>query len=110
MTEAQGSRLDVRDEARKVASLIDTARRLLAEGRMVELSALEGKVQTLCDAIRRAPPEDAEELKSPIRAILEGLDRLEAELTVQNEVVTARQEDAVRRQAMEAYRSEKDES
>ncbi len=53
-----GLRPEVLPEADKVTSLVTTARRLLAEKKMVDLSALDGQVRALCDAIRHVPPED----------------------------------------------------
>jgi len=93
-----------------VTSLVTTARRLLAEQKMVDLSALEGKVRALCDAVRHLPPGDAAAVKAALTDIVEDLDRLEAELTAQNEDVNAQTVNAARRQAMDAYTKTKDES
>ena len=101
---------DVAVEVRKVASLISTARRLLAEGKMVDLSALEGKVKTLCGAICQAPPKDTEGLEASVNDLAEDLDRLTVELTAQFRAITRQIEGAVRRQAMDAYGKAKDES
>ncbi len=105
-----GRRPEVPPEADKLTSLVTTARRLLAEKKMVDLSALDGKVRALCDAIRRVPPEDTAAVKAALTDILEGLDRLEAELTVQNEDVNAQTVNAARRQAMDVYTKTEDKS
>lgn len=105
-----GRRPEVLPEADKLTSLVTTARRLLAEQKMVDLSALNGKVKALCDAIRHVPPEDTAAVKAALTGILEDLDRLEAELTAQNEDVNAQTVNVARRQAMGAYTKTKDES
>ncbi len=105
-----GLRPDVLPEADKLTSLVTTARRLLAAQKMVDLSALDGKVRALCDAIRHVPPEDTAAVKAALTDIVEDLDRLEAELTAQNEDVNAQTVNAARRQAMDAYTKTKDES
>ena len=101
---------EVLPEADKVTSLVTTARRLLAEQTMVDLSALNGKVRALCDSIRQVPPGDPAAVKAALTGIVEDLDRLEAELTAQNEDVNAQTVNAARRQTMDAYTKTKDES
>ncbi len=105
-----GRRPEVPPEADKLTSLVTTARRLLAEQKMVDLSALDGKVRALCDAIRHVPPEDPAAVKAALTDILEGLDRLEADLTAQNEDVNAQTVNAARRQAMDVYTKTEDKS
>ncbi len=105
-----GPRPEVLPEADKLTSLVTTARRLLAAQKMVDLSALDGKVRALCDATRHVPPDDTAAVKAALSDIVEDLDRLEAELTAQNEDVTARTVNAARRQAMDAYTKTKDTS
>ncbi len=105
-----GLRPEVLPEADKLTSLVTTARRLLAEQKMVDLSALDGKVRALCDATRHVPPDDTAAVKAALSDIVEDLDRLEAELTAQNEDVNARTVNAARHQAMDAYTKTKDTS
>jgi len=77
-------------QVRKVASLVGTARQMLAEGRMVDLNALEGKVRELAGAIERTPAGEGSALKGAVAAIVENLDRLESELTAQHRSLTTR--------------------
>ena len=105
-----GLRPEVLPEADKLTSLVTTARRLLAEQKMVDLSALDGKVRALCDATRHVPPDDTAAVKAALSDIVEDLDRLEAELTAQNEDINAQTVNAARRQTMDAYTQTKDES
>ena len=105
-----GPRPEVLPGADKLTSLVTTARRLLAAQKMVDLSALDGKVRALCDSIRHVPPEDTTAVKAALTDIVEDLDRLEAELTAQRKDVNAQTVNAARRQAMDAYTKTKDES
>ena len=96
-------RPDLARQAEKVAALIVAARRHLAANSMIDLSALEGKVRTLCDAAGEAPAKDAEEIRCSIAAILKNLDQLTAELTAQRDQILGKIETALRRQANDAY-------
>jgi hypothetical protein len=99
---------DLIQEAEKVASLVTAARRLLGEDKLIDLSALEDKVGALCLAIQAAPREDTRELKPSIVAILEDLDRLEAELAARN--ADAGTGETERQRATVAYGQAKDPS
>lgn len=94
----------VEAELAKVASLIATARRMLAESRIVDLSALEAKVRTLCDALLAAPAETRETLHTEVSQVIADLDRLGEELTRQNEAVTAQMARSASAMALRAYR------
>ena len=67
-------------EIAKLASLIATARRLLAGGTGVELSALEEKVAALCAALTALPPDEARPLVPALERLLGSLDRLREDL------------------------------
>ena len=68
-----------------VAGAIDTARRLVRTGHSVDLSPLQDDVRKLTDMIATAGLEKGGEtalrLARSLRAVIEGLDRLEADLT-----------------------------
>lgn len=68
-----------------VANAIDTARRLVRTGNPVDLAPLEEDVRELTDLIAEAGlakgGETALRLAQSLRAVIEGLDRLEADLT-----------------------------
>lgn len=68
------------EEVDKVESVITTARRLLADGKMVDLTALEGKVGTLCERIVDADLSDSDDVGVALRAVLEKLEQLGDEL------------------------------
>lgn len=68
-----------------VADAIDAARRLVRTGHGVDLAPLEDDVRDLTGMIVELSPESggalARRLGQQLRAIAEGLDRLEADLT-----------------------------
>ena len=68
----------VREELDKAASLVLTARRLLATGTMVDLSALEGKVRAICDQVAAMEREAGQPLLPVMESLIGDLDRLEA--------------------------------
>lgn len=67
---------DVREELEKAVSLVTAARRLLSGGTMVDLAALEGKVQGICAGIADMAREDGRTLLPLIEKLLSDLDRL----------------------------------
>ncbi|CAA7624490.1 conserved hypothetical protein [Candidatus Terasakiella magnetica] len=66
----------VHEEIAKAASLVDTARRLLATGTMVDLSALEGKIRFICAAVAELGLEDGRGFRSGMEALIADLDTL----------------------------------
>lgn len=67
-------------EMRKAASLVDTARRLVADGRIVDLAALEAKARAIADGAGRLPRDEGRALLPGLEALVDGLDRLADEL------------------------------
>ena len=84
MPPAEDETVAIMVEADKIASLIATARRLLQDDKMVDLSALEGKVAGLCQRFGNVPPEAAEPFRATINAIMADLDQLAGDLARQN--------------------------
>ena len=70
----------IQSELLKIESLIATAVRLLDEGRVVELSALQDRTKRVCDAALALPKTDAVPLIPAMEALLNGLDALTANL------------------------------
>jgi hypothetical protein len=66
----------VRQELEKAASLVETARRLLATGTMVDLAALEGKVRKICRGTIDLGREDGQSLRPDMEALIANLDLL----------------------------------
>jgi hypothetical protein len=68
----------VREELNKAASMVLTARRLLATGTTVDLSALEGKVRAICEQVAAMGRDDGRPLVPMMETLIGDLDRLEA--------------------------------
>jgi len=66
------------EEIDKAASLIATAARLLAQGAMIDLAALEPKVRQICEAVAGLDPGEGRALRPGLEALIEDLDRLAA--------------------------------
>jgi hypothetical protein len=70
----------VREELAKVSSLVLTARRLVAGGALVDLSALQGRVQSLCESVQQMPLEVGRDLRPDLDALIVRLDTLAGDL------------------------------
>lgn len=70
----------IRLELDKASSVVATAAKLSAQGRTVDLSALEAKVANACRAIGSLPRDDARTLLPMLEALLKALDSLEDNL------------------------------
>lgn len=68
----------VREELNKAASMVLTARRLLATGTMVDLSALEGKVRVICEQVAAMGRDDGRPLVPMMETLIGDLDSLAA--------------------------------
>lgn len=66
----------LREELDKAASLVQTARRLLSTGTMVDLSALEGKVRFICEQLAAMEREEGRPLLPVMETLIGDLDRL----------------------------------
>ena len=74
----------VRQELTKAASLVGTARRLLSTGTEVDLTALEGKVRFVCDAVAALDRKDGQGFRPDMEALIADLDRLAAALQMRH--------------------------
>lgn len=72
-----------REELTKVSSLVLTARRLLASGTLVDLSAIEERVGAVVAAVKAMPPEEGRALVDDLCALIDRLDRLGEDLQEQ---------------------------
>lgn len=63
-------------EMEKVASLVGTAKRLLASGAVVDLSALETKVRRLCRGAADLGRDQGQGLRPGMEALIGDLDQL----------------------------------
>ena len=68
---------DIALEMDKVAAVIATAKRLMADGRTVDLTPLEGKIETLCGRVRGTATPDREGVIRAMQGLIQALDDLE---------------------------------
>lgn len=71
---------EAREELAKVSSLVLTARRLVAGGALVDLSALEERVRIICESVQRMPREEGQGLLDELQALIGRLDQLAGDL------------------------------
>ncbi|HIJ39342.1 MAG TPA: hypothetical protein HPP80_10660 [Rhodospirillaceae bacterium] len=70
----------MREDLHKVASLVLTARRLLAGGTLMDLSAIQDRVREVCTTVETMPKEDGRGLLVDMQALIGKLDSLEEDL------------------------------
>ena len=66
----------IAQELEKASSMVMTARRLLATGTTVDLSALEGKIRCVCDTVADLPRELGQSMVPALEKLIADLDRL----------------------------------
>lgn len=71
----------VREEIAKIASLVLTARRLVGEGRAVDLHNLEPKVIDACAAAVALPKDEARDVLGDLQSLVGELDHLAHDLS-----------------------------
>lgn len=82
MNDDPSTRPDLSIEVRKISAMLMTARRLLAGGTMVDLSALQGMVSGVCEQVALLPREEGKALLPGLEALRRGLDYLDDDLRV----------------------------
>jgi uncharacterized protein YicC (UPF0701 family) len=97
----------IRQELEKAASLISGARRLMAEGRHVNLNAMEERVRIITESVHAAPQEMAQHYKEHLQALLDALDALEQDLQLHHEALESGLKTIKQREAMDAYAPKK---
>ena len=66
----------IAQELEKASSMVMTARRLLATGTTVDLSALEGKIRLVCDIVAGLPRDLGQSMIPALEKLIADLDRL----------------------------------
>ena len=97
-------RMDIASEIDKVAALVATARNHIAEGRVVDLTALDGRVETVCAEIKRGRPGNGPVLRTALERLIRDLDCLESELSAQFRKIRPAADSAAPQLAARAYR------
>lgn len=95
--------MDIHGELEKVASVVAASRRVLSEGRMVDISGLQARVAKLCEAIMERAPNNTPSLRNAMESLLADLDRLSDELTRQFGVISGAGEGSNAQRGHSAY-------
>jgi len=93
----------IREELEKAASLISGARRLMAEGRHVDLSAMEERVRAITQAVAAAAPEVASAYNDQLQTLVGALDILEQDLQTHHKAMEDGLNTIRHREAHDAY-------
>jgi hypothetical protein len=75
---------DAREEMEKIYSVVATAKRLVGEGRLIDLSAMPARVQAICATISALPAEQGKLLAPLLERLISHLDDLAGELTARH--------------------------
>lgn len=95
---------DIRKGIEQISNMVDAARRLVAEGHLVDLRMLESKVAGFCTVINNTPIEAATELRPVMLGLIDELGRLDAAVRrSQTETAAKLGETLARRRAVTAY-------
>lgn len=103
MTPQDHAETVVRQELEKAASLISGARRLMAEGRSVELGALEDRVRTITTTLHDMPADTQSRYKEHLEVLLEILDSLQTDMEDRHKALEDGLDAIKRREATGAY-------
>ncbi|MEQ8735042.1 MAG: hypothetical protein RIC29_08965 [Rhodospirillaceae bacterium] len=104
MTDMQQPSLsETHSELHKVGSLIATASRLVSEGRLIDLSALQTRTQTACDAVVSLSAKESRTLLPDLEKVISDLDLLTAKLKEQFGDLPNLQNETTPRIAASAY-------
>ena len=93
----------IHEELEKAASLMTGARRLMSEGRTVDLSALEERIKAIHTAVSEAPQGVAQYYAEHLSALMDILDALEQDLEEQRRATEEGLSGIKRRAAQDAY-------
>lgn len=74
----------LRNRLLEAATMVGTARSLIADGGVVDLAGLDARVQHICQVIPTLPPDDRDSLKPALIALMDGLGGLAETVKVQH--------------------------
>ncbi len=98
------------EDAQKVSSVIATARQLMGDGKMVDLSNLEGKIQTLCEDAENAQQDHSLDVQEALMAIVEDLNLLNEEMSAKLWADDEQSAEENAKRALNAYSQDGEES
>ncbi|PHS78271.1 MAG: hypothetical protein COB59_07860 [Rhodospirillaceae bacterium] len=93
----------IRDELEKIVGLINASRHLMAEGRSVDLNAVEDRVRIITESVTAAPTQVASLFKDHLEALLDTLNSLQDDLEHHHQALEDNLRILKRRTASNAY-------
>jgi hypothetical protein len=81
---------DIEHKIQKMVSFIETAERLIYEGKIVDIAALQGHMSDLCKELDRLPQTKAKSYLPHLQTLFETLERLEKDIDLQHNEITER--------------------
>jgi hypothetical protein len=95
---------EIRRGIEQISTMVDAARRLVAEGHLVDLRSLETRVATFCSAIQNVSTDAAAQIRPVMLGLVDELGRLDAAVRQsQSETAAKLGETLARRRAVSAY-------
>jgi uncharacterized protein Yka (UPF0111/DUF47 family) len=82
--------LSLSDEIDKLQSFVQTAQRLIYEGKAVDVTSLEEKIDHLCQSLEKLPPNNGRELAPALEKLMTSVDQLEKDIDLQHDALTER--------------------
>lgn len=99
---------ELKDEIRRLSTLVDAVHRLFREGQLIELGQLETRIAACCSAVSALPAASGAELQPALVALLDELGRLDQAMrSRQSEIVERLGQTSIRRRAVAAYGGER---
>jgi hypothetical protein len=95
---------DVTRELDAASALVEAVRRIVADGRAVDLAGLDSRIARLCRLAERLAPAEAMPFRARLIALLDDVDRLAGSLEAQRATIARELASvATRRRAATAY-------
>ena len=83
-------KVPISEQIEQVASLIETAQRLIYQSKVVDVQAIEAKTADLCEALEKLPPNQSKDLLPMVEKLFKSIDQLEKDLNMQHDALTER--------------------
>ncbi|WP_419797456.1 MAG: hypothetical protein ACNI26_14265 [Terasakiella sp.] len=81
---------DIKNKIEQILSFIKAAERLIYDGKMVDIAALQGHITHLCQDLQMCPQAEARSYLTDLNTLFEAVERLEKDITLQHDALTER--------------------
>lgn len=87
---SEQARFDIIEQIAQTASVIETAQRLIHQGQIVDLAALQEKMTLICKEVEKLPPAQSKEILPLLQKLFESTERLEKDINMQHDALYER--------------------